>query len=72
MNKPDNAVKINLKSNKKISICTCGKSDSLPFCDNRHREINKENGTHYKSVKIFPENDTNIWVSSTTWEKHNK
>lgn len=68
MDKPENAVKIKLKSNKKYSFCTCGKSDTLPYCDNNHRIFNDEKGTNYKSLKVFPEKDTIICVSSSTWE----
>ena len=68
MDKPENAVKIKLKSNKKYSFCTCGKSDTLPYCDNNHRTFNDEKGTNYKSLKVFPEKDTTICVSSSTWE----
>ena len=61
-----------IKANKKYSVCTCGKSDTLPYCDNSHRILNKENGTNYKSFKVFPEEDTTIWVSSSTWENTGK
>ena len=48
-------MEIKLKAGKKYSICSCGLSGSLPFCDNTHREFNSANGTEYKSVKIiFP------------------
>ena len=68
MDNPENTIKIKLKANKKYSFCTCGKSDTLPYCDNSHRILNKENGTNYKSFKVFSEEDTTIWVSSSTWE----
>ena len=59
---------IKLKANKKYSICSCGLSKSLPFCDNTHREFNAANNTEYKSVKITPEKDTLIRVTSSRWE----
>ena len=68
MDNPENTIKIKLKANKKYSFCTCGKSDTLPYCDNNHRIFNDENGTNYKSLKVFPEEDTTICVSSSTWE----
>ena len=68
MDKPENAVKLKLKANKKYSLCTCGKSDTLPYCDNNHRIFNEENATNYKSLKVSPEEDITIWVSSSTWE----
>ena len=62
-------MEIILKAGKKYSICSCGISDSLPFCDNTHRQFNAENGTDYKSVKITPDNDTVIQVTSSKWNK---
>ena len=52
-------MEIKLKAGKKYSICSCGLSGSLPFCDNAHRKFNAENDTEYKSVKITPEDDIN-------------
>ena len=68
MDNPENTIKIKLKANKKYSVCTCGKSDTLPYCDNSHRILNRGNGTNYKSLKVFSEKDTTICVSSSTWE----
>ena len=65
-------MEIILKAGKKYSICSCGFSDSLPFCDNTHRQFNAENGTEYKSVKITPGNDTVIQVTSSNWNKTEK
>ena len=59
---------IKLKAGKKYSICSCGLSESLPFCDNTHREFNAANNVEYKSVKITPEKDTIIKVTSSRWE----
>ena len=59
---------IKLKAGKKYSICSCGLSKSLPFCDNTHREYNAANNMEYKSVKITPEKDTIIKVTSSRWE----
>ena len=44
---------IRVKKNVKYSICSCGKSDKLPYCDNNHREYNSINNCSYKSVKIY-------------------
>ena len=65
---------IKLKAGKKYSICSCGLSRSLPFCDNTHREFNATNNMEYKSVKITSEADTKIEVTSSRWEsaKENK
>ena len=59
---------IKLKAGKKYSICSCGLSCSLPFCDNTHREFNAANNMEYKSVKITPEKDTIIKVTSSRWK----
>ena len=61
-------MEIKLKAGKKYSICSCGLSNSLPFCDNAHRKFNAENGTEYKSVKITPEDDIKIQVISSRWK----
>ena len=60
-------MQIKLRSGKKYSICSCGFSNNLPFCDNKHREFNADNGTDYKSIKITPDNDTIIIVNSSKW-----
>ena len=67
-------MEIQLKAGKKYSICSCGISKSLPFCDNAHRKFNTANGTEYRSVKITPDNDTIIQVTSKKWHsaKENK
>jgi CDGSH-type Zn-finger protein len=61
-------MKIKLKSGKKYSLCSCGLSESLPFCDNTHREFNAANNMEYKSVKITSEADTKIEITSSRWE----
>ena len=61
--------KIVLEKEKKYSICSCGLSKTLPFCDNAHRLFNEKNGTNYKSVKIIPNDKIEIEVSSSTWKK---
>ena len=61
-------MEIKLKARKKYSICSCGFSKVLPFCDNNHREHNATHKTDYKSVKITPEKDTVISVTSSLWE----
>ena len=61
-------MEITLKEGKKYSICSCGHSKSLPFCDNTHREYNADNNTNYKSVKITLKDDTSIEVTSSCWQ----
>ena len=65
-------MKIKLKAGKKYSICSCGFSNVLPFCDNTHREHNSAHKTEYKSVKISPEKDALIRVTSSRWESVQK
>ncbi len=43
---------LTLKCHERKSICTCGHSKSLPYCDNTHREINEKYNAPFKSVKI--------------------
>ena len=62
-------MKIKCKAGKKYSVCSCGLSKSLPFCDNTHREYNISHNTEYKSVKLTPANDTVIQVTSSRWQK---
>ena len=61
-------MEIKLIADKKYSICSCGLSGSLPFCDNSHRKFNADNGRKYKSVKITSKQDTIIEVTSNCWE----
>ena len=61
-------IKLSVKASKKYSICSCGLSKSLPFCDNEHRAFNKINNTNYKSVKITPRKDAIIDINSSTWK----
>ena len=59
--------KIKLHKGKKYSICSCGLSKLLPFCDNEHRQQNKKNGTNYKSIKMIAEETVSININSSTW-----
>ena len=72
MDNPKNEIKKKLLARRKYSFCTCGKSDTLPYCDNKHRKFNEKMGTNYKSFKIIPVEDTTIWVSSSTWKNPEK
>ena len=61
-------MEIKLKAGKRYKICSCGLSQILPFCDNAHREFNATNNTEYKSIKITPDSDTIIEVTSNRWK----
>ena len=60
--------KIDLIKNKRYKLCTCGVSKILPFCDNEHREHNEKNNTNYKSIKITPNSNISINVTSKKME----
>jgi len=62
--------KIKLKNKIKYSICTCGLSKKMPFCDNNHRKYNSKNNTNYKSLKIESDKDVIINISSSTWNNN--
>jgi CDGSH-type Zn-finger protein len=61
--------KIKIHKGRKYSICSCGLSKQLPFCDNEHREYNALNGTDYKSIKLITEETTIINLKSSKWTK---
>tara|TARA_B100001741_G_C16265173_1_gene464978 strand:- start:107 stop:337 length:231 start_codon:yes stop_codon:yes gene_type:complete len=65
-------IRIKIKKGVKYSICTCGLSEKMPFCDNKHRLFNSENNTEYKSLKIFPEDDTFINLTCSKWDIENE
>ncbi|MBS3081166.1 CDGSH iron-sulfur domain-containing protein [Candidatus Pacearchaeota archaeon] len=62
--------KLTLKKEIKYSFCTCGASQNLPFCDESHKKLNEETNCNYKSLKITPEGEITIIVSSKNWEKN--
>ena len=64
--------KIKLKKNQKYSLCSCGKSNSIPYCDNKHRHINKLNRTNFKSIKLITSNDVDVKLFSNMWDKNNE
>ena len=66
---PPDARKVVLRAGKKYSICSCGHSKSLPYCDDSHCSLNEEKGTSYKSLKIWPEKDITLIVFSKNWNK---
>lgn len=61
--------KIILNKGMKYSICTCGASLKIPFCDESHKKLNEEKNCSYKSLKITPEEDVTLTLNSKAWEK---
>ena len=61
--------KLKLKKNVRYSMCSCGKSKKLPYCDNMHRIFNKNENSNFKSIKILTEVDTNVSLSCKKWIK---
>ena len=66
--------KITIKAKEKVkySICSCGLSNKLPYCDNAHRTYNKLNNTSYKSVKFDLSQDCKLDLYCSNWEKNKK
>ncbi len=64
---------IKIKKNVKYSLCSCGKSQQLPYCDNAHREYNVKNNCSYKSVKIYlldeEDDDKYLKIMCSNWEE---
>ncbi|MEK6953357.1 MAG: CDGSH iron-sulfur domain-containing protein [Nanoarchaeota archaeon] len=67
INISEGAIKVDLKTGRKYSFCTCGHSKKIPYCDESHKKINEEKGTSYKSFKIIPEQDCTLCISSSNW-----
>ena len=59
--------KIFIKKDESISICSCGQSKNIPYCDNSHKDFNEKNKTSYKSVKIISHNDNEVEIFSSNW-----
>ena len=68
----NNKIRLKMKKNVKYSVCSCGLSLKLPFCDNQHRKYNEINNTDYKSIKIISSNDIEIDLESSKWIEKNK
>ena len=62
-----------LKPGTKASLCSCGQSKTIPYCDHSHREVNEKNGTSYKSFKVknSTDKDIELKVNSGNWPKDN-
>lgn len=60
---------IKVKKGVKYSICSCGKSKKLPYCDNGHREYNAKEKCSYKSVKVYLLDDDSLKIMCSNWEE---
>ena len=60
---------IKVKKGVKYSICSCGKSKKLPYCDNEHREYNVKKNCSYKSVKVYFLDDDSLKIMCSNWEE---
>ena len=58
---------IKLEKNKKYKFCSCGVSKTLPFCDNKHRQLNSINNFEFKSIKITPKENITLSLESKKW-----
>jgi len=65
-------LKLTLKKNIKYSMCSCGLSNKIPYCDNNHREYNKKNNTSYKSVKVLIKEDSVVDIKCSNWIEFEK
>ncbi len=67
MKKVDQPKIIKLKKGMRYSICSCGVSNRLPFCDGRHKALNQETNSNYKSIKIIPTEDIDVSLNCANW-----
>lgn len=63
--------KVEVKKGQMYKFCTCGKSKTIPFCDQSHEKINEETGSNFKSLKVIPEEDVILNVTSKNWVDDN-
>ncbi|MAV92596.1 MAG: iron-binding protein [Candidatus Marinimicrobia bacterium] len=65
-------IKLKINKGQKYSICTCGISKNMPFCDNQHRAYNKKNNCSYKSLKITIDKDDSMILTCSNWKNKNE
>ena len=66
-------VEVKLVGGKTYAWCTCGLSETQPFCDGKHKsmaiEQDGETILPFKSMKYTPEKDETVWLCQC---KHTK
>ena len=68
----NNEYNIFLKKDVRKSICSCGMSNVMPYCDNAHRLFNENNNCSYKSIKLISNKDVSVSVSCSNWNSKNE
>jgi len=68
MKLPEKALRVELKAGKGYEFCTCGHSQSLPYCNQVHKVLNEKLGTSYKPTKIYPETNVNLSFHTANWD----
>ena len=69
MELPEGAKKIQLKAGKRYSLCTCGKSAVLPFCNGAHKELNAQQGSNYRSFSRAHEIHARKLLQRSVWHE---
>ncbi|MFW6230964.1 MAG: CDGSH iron-sulfur domain-containing protein [Nanoarchaeota archaeon] len=55
-------MKVDLKKGERTSICTCGKSGSLPICDGTHKAME-----NVRPLRITPDEDATLEIDSLNY-----
>lgn len=57
---------VKLVAGKTYAWCTCGLSETQPFCDGKHKtytcEVNGEEIAPFKSLKYTPSKNETVWL----------
>lgn len=66
-------IEVKVTAGKTYAWCTCGLSETQPFCDGQHKSLacekNGETVMPFKSLKYTPEKDESVWLCQC---KHTK
>ena len=52
----DTPIKVTLDAGVKFAYCTCGLSETMPYCNGTHR------GTEFKPIKWTPATNEELWL----------